>query len=74
VPNCSRVHKRVDLKEYGVVRSDEQSYQLELHAYIIIFLDFKYKPLSFVSMEIGTNKRVPIIHLWYNLLLNQLVH
>jgi hypothetical protein len=60
VPNYSGVHKRVDLKEYAVVRFDEQSYQLELHAYIIIFLDLKYKPLSFVSIEIGTGNKVPI--------------
>jgi hypothetical protein len=38
---------------------DEQSYQLELQAYQISFLDFKYKPLSFVSMEVGTNNKVP---------------
>jgi hypothetical protein len=37
---------------------DEQSYQLELQAYQTIFLDFKYKPLSFVYMEIGTNGRI----------------
>jgi hypothetical protein len=33
---------------------DKQSYQLELQAYQIVFLDFKYKPFSFVSMEIIT--------------------
>jgi hypothetical protein len=38
--------------------SDEHSYQLELQAYQIIFPNFKYEPLSFVSMEIGTNNRV----------------
>jgi hypothetical protein len=42
-----------------LVRFDEQSYQLELHAYRITFLDFKYEPLSFVSMEIGTSSRIP---------------
>ncbi len=34
---------------------NEQNYQLELQTYQNIFLDFKYEPLSFVSMEIGTN-------------------
>jgi hypothetical protein len=37
---------------------DEQSYQLELQAYRTTFPDFKYKPLNFISMEIGTNSRV----------------
>ncbi len=41
-----------------LARYDEQSYQLELHAYEIIFLDFKHKPPSFVFMEIGTNSRI----------------
>jgi hypothetical protein len=36
----------------------EQSYQLELYAYQTVFLDFKYEPPSFVSMEIGTNSRI----------------
>ncbi len=38
---------------------DEQSYQLELHAYQTAFLDFKYEPPSFVYVEIGTNNKVP---------------
>jgi hypothetical protein len=37
---------------------DEHNYQLELHAYQIIFPNFKYKPPSFISMEIGTNNKV----------------
>jgi hypothetical protein len=42
-----------------LVCSDEQSYQLELQAYQIIFPDSKYEPLSFVSVEIGTSIKVP---------------
>ncbi len=38
---------------------NEQGYQLELHAYRIVFPNFKYKPSSFISMEIGTNIKVP---------------
>jgi hypothetical protein len=41
-----------------LTRSDEQSYQLELHAYQIIFLDFKYEPLNFIFVEIGTSSKV----------------
>ncbi len=41
-----------------LAHSDEHNYQLELHAYQIAFLDFKYKPLTFVSMEIGTSNKV----------------
>ncbi len=41
-----------------LAHSDEQGYQLKFHAYRIAFLDFKYKPLSFVSMEIGTNIKI----------------
>jgi hypothetical protein len=37
---------------------DEHAYKLELLAYQTTLLDFKYEPLSFVSMEIGTNSRV----------------
>jgi hypothetical protein len=43
-----------------LAHSDEQSYQLMLQAYQTTFLDFKYEPPSFVSMEIGTNSRVPV--------------
>jgi hypothetical protein len=50
-----QIHDSMEL-----VRSNEQSYKLELHTYRTAFPDFKYKPLSFVSMEIGTNSRVPI--------------
>jgi hypothetical protein len=32
---------------------------IELHAYRTAFPYFKYKPLSFVYVEIGTNRRVP---------------
>jgi len=42
-----------------LVRSNEQNYQLELQSYQIVFLDFKYKPLSFVFVEIGTKNRIP---------------
>jgi hypothetical protein len=38
---------------------NEQNYQFELHAYQIAFLDFKYKPPSFVSIDIKTSSRVP---------------
>jgi hypothetical protein len=41
-----------------LARSDEQNYQLELHAYRTVFLDFKCEPLSFASMEIGTSSKV----------------
>jgi hypothetical protein len=37
---------------------DEQSYQLKLQAYQIAFLDFKYKPSSFVFVEIGIRNKV----------------
>jgi hypothetical protein len=39
--------------------SNEQGYQLEMQAYQTIFLNFKYKPLSFVYVEIRTSRRVP---------------
>jgi hypothetical protein len=38
---------------------NEQSYQLELHAYQTAFPYFKYEPPSFVFVEIGTNSKVP---------------
>jgi hypothetical protein len=37
---------------------DEQSCQLELHTYQTTFHDFKYKPLNFVYVEIGTDNKV----------------
>jgi hypothetical protein len=37
---------------------DEQGYQLELVAYQTTFLNFKYKPFNFISVEIGTSSRV----------------
>jgi hypothetical protein len=40
---------------------NEQSYQFELQAYKIAFPYFKYKPLSFVFVEIGTNSKVPTL-------------
>jgi hypothetical protein len=42
-----------------LARLDEESYQLELHAYQTAFLDFKYKLPNFVSTEIGTSNRAP---------------
>jgi len=42
-----------------LAHSDEQGYQLELQAYWIIFLDFKYKPLNFVYVETRTNNKAP---------------
>jgi hypothetical protein len=39
---------------------DEHSYQLKLQTYQTIFLNFKYKPPSIVSVEIGTNNRIPV--------------
>jgi hypothetical protein len=41
-----------------LVRSHEQSYQLELYAYQTAFPNFKYKPPSFVYVEIRTSSRV----------------
>jgi hypothetical protein len=41
-----------------LARSYEQNYQLELHAYWTAFLDFKYEPLNFVYVEIGTSNKV----------------
>jgi hypothetical protein len=41
-----------------LAHSDEHNYQLELHAYQITFLDFKYKPPNFVFMEIGTSNKI----------------
>jgi len=37
---------------------DEQSYQLELHAYQTTFPNFKYKPFNCIFVEIRTNSRV----------------
>ncbi len=42
-----------------LVHSNEQNYQLELQAYQIDFPNFKYKPPSFIFVEIGTSSRVP---------------
>ncbi len=36
---------------------DEHSYQIELQAYQIAFLDFKYEPPNFVSVEIRTSSK-----------------
>ncbi len=41
-----------------LTHSDEQSYQLELHAYWTTFFDFKYKPPSFVFVEIRFSSKV----------------
>jgi len=37
---------------------DKQNYQPELHTYRTTFLDFKYGPLSFVYVKIGTSSKV----------------
>jgi hypothetical protein len=37
---------------------DEQGYQLELCTYQTTFLDFKYEPPNFVSIDNRTNSRV----------------
>jgi len=37
---------------------DKKNYQLKLHTYRTTFLDFKYGPLSFVYVKIGTSSRV----------------
>jgi hypothetical protein len=42
-----------------LAHSHEQNYQLELHTYQIVCPNFKYEPPSFISMEIGTNSKVP---------------
>jgi len=42
-----------------LAHSNEQSYQLKLLAHKTVFPDFKYEPLSFMFVEIGTNNRVP---------------
>jgi hypothetical protein len=42
-----------------LARFDEQSYQLELQAYQTTFPSLKYKPPSFVSMEIGISNKIP---------------
>jgi hypothetical protein len=42
-----------------LAHSNEQSYQLELHAYRTIFLDFKYKPPRIIFVEIGISNKVP---------------
>ncbi len=42
-----------------LARSDEQSYQFELHAYQIGFPNFKYEPPSFIFVEIGISIKVP---------------
>jgi hypothetical protein len=42
-----------------LARFDEQSYQLELHAYWTTFPNFKYEPFSFVFVEIITNNKTP---------------
>jgi hypothetical protein len=38
--------------------SDEQNYQLELYAYRTSFPNFKYKPPSFMFVEIGISSKV----------------
>ncbi len=40
-----------------LVRSNEQSYQLELQAYQTTFLEFKYKPFNVILVEIGTSSK-----------------
>jgi hypothetical protein len=42
-----------------LVCSNEQSYQLELHAYQTTFLDFKYEPSNFIFVEIETTSKIP---------------
>jgi len=37
---------------------DKKNYQLKLHTYRTTFLDFKYGPLSFVYVKIGTSSKV----------------
>jgi hypothetical protein len=44
-----------------LVHSNEQSYQLELQVYQIVFPNFKHEPMSFVSMEIRTNSKIPTL-------------
>jgi hypothetical protein len=41
-----------------LVRFDEHNYQLKLHAYQIVFLDFKYEPPNFVFVVIRTSSKV----------------
>jgi hypothetical protein len=55
VGNSLGVHLGANLGQHGVSpQVDEHVYQLELQAYWITFLDFKYKPLNFVFVEIRT--------------------
>ncbi len=42
-----------------LTHSNEQNYQPELHAYRIVFANFKYEPPSFIFAEIGTSNIVP---------------
>ncbi len=52
-------------KNLELVQSNEQVYELELHTYHIAFLEFKYVPLDFVSVEIriGTKTIGAISHI-----------
>jgi len=42
-----------------LVRYNEQSYKFELEAYQNAFPNFKYEPISFMYVEIGTSRKVP---------------
>jgi hypothetical protein len=59
VENCLGVHREHIHDSMELTCSDEQSYQPKLQAYQTVFPNFKYKPSSFVYVEIGTNSRVP---------------
>jgi hypothetical protein len=48
------------LENMELAHSEEQSYQLELQAYCIVFPNFKYELPSFVYEEIGTSSKVRI--------------
>jgi len=42
-----------------LARYNEQSYKFELQAYQTAFLNFKYKPSTFMFVEIWTSNKVP---------------
>jgi hypothetical protein len=57
-----------------LAHSDEQSYQLELHAYQTTFPNFKYEPPNFVFVEIGTNNKVLVMPFMVQLVTKLVIH
>ncbi len=58
VANHSRVHKGTYLGQCGVGLLWWKKLSTQTTS-LPAFLDFKYEPRSFVSMQIGTNSKIP---------------